>query len=174
VNVVLLGGTPLSLSLTKQHFTTLVKRISIIGLNPGIINETEPTVSKTIIHDLQAIGPCVIAVALGQGKGRVQGKQERVMAQLAEHVPNARVIMGVGGAFDALSGLANRGPVVLRQFGFEWLWRAVREPWRARRIARAVLVFPWTVACDTLRAGRFLNACTAVLKALYTHFFVRS
>lgn len=55
-----------------------------------------------------------------------------------------QVVMGVGGAFDFLSGHVKRAPRVIQQFGLEWLWRLVREPWRIKRQLR-LLKFLWLV-----------------------------
>ncbi len=174
ITLVLLGGTDLSLPRTEQYFATLTEGINIISINPGIINETDSRLGTGIVAQLQKIGPCVIAVALGQGKGRRQGKQERVAAFIEQEVPNAHLIIGVGGAFDSIAGVTDRGPVFLRRLGFEWLWRAAREPWRAKRIFRATIVFPITVAYDTLRHGRLSRALCAVWQELRLHFFPRS
>ena len=46
----------------------------------------------------------------------------------------ARVAMGVGGAFDFISGQARRAPAWMRRRGLEWLYRLSREPWRWRRM----------------------------------------
>ncbi len=46
------------------------------------------------------------------------------------------VCMGVGGAFDFLSGQVPRAPKLLRQLGLEWLFRLVIQPWRWRRQLR--------------------------------------
>lgn len=43
------------------------------------------------------------------------------------------VCMGVGGAFDMLSGRASRAPHLLRSLGLEWLYRLITQPWRWRR-----------------------------------------
>lgn len=45
----------------------------------------------------------------------------------------ARVIVGVGGSFDLISGRVRRAPRLLRRMGMEWLYRLAREPWRWRR-----------------------------------------
>ena len=45
----------------------------------------------------------------------------------------ARVLVGVGGSFDLISGRVRRAPRILRRTGLEWLYRLVREPWRWRR-----------------------------------------
>jgi N-acetylglucosaminyldiphosphoundecaprenol N-acetyl-beta-D-mannosaminyltransferase len=42
--------------------------------------------------------------------------------------------MGVGGAFDFISGRARRAPLWMRRRGLEWLYRLGREPWRWRRM----------------------------------------
>lgn len=54
------------------------------------------------------------------------------------------VVMGVGGAFDFLSGSVRRAPQWMRSFGLEWLYRLVRQPWRASRQHR-LLIFFWLV-----------------------------
>lgn len=46
--------------------------------------------------------------------------------------------MGVGGAFDMISGHTKRAPKWMQKSGFEWLWRLVLEPARWKR---QVLIF---------------------------------
>lgn len=53
------------------------------------------------------------------------------------------VAIGVGGAFDFISGTVSRAPRLLRSIGLEWLWRLILQPWRVRRIIDAVIIFPW-------------------------------
>ena len=53
--------------------------------------------------------------------------------------------MGVGGSFDFISGRVRRAPMVLRNIGLEWLWRLAVQPWRAKRIFSAAVVFPLSV-----------------------------
>jgi N-acetylglucosaminyldiphosphoundecaprenol N-acetyl-beta-D-mannosaminyltransferase len=45
------------------------------------------------------------------------------------------VAIGVGGAFDYLTGRVPRAPEWMRRAGMEWLFRLVRQPWRIRRMA---------------------------------------
>jgi N-acetylglucosaminyldiphosphoundecaprenol N-acetyl-beta-D-mannosaminyltransferase len=42
--------------------------------------------------------------------------------------------MGVGGAFDFISGRERRAPPWMRERGLEWLHRLSRQPWRWRRM----------------------------------------
>jgi len=53
-----------------------------------------------------------------------------------------RLAMGVGGAFDFLTGKIKRAPKWMRKLGLEWLWRLILQPKRIGRIFRAVVVFP--------------------------------
>jgi N-acetylglucosaminyldiphosphoundecaprenol N-acetyl-beta-D-mannosaminyltransferase len=41
--------------------------------------------------------------------------------------------MAVGGAFDYISGQIRRAPKWIRDLGFEWFYRLVRQPWRIKR-----------------------------------------
>jgi len=52
-----------------------------------------------------------------------------------EHLPQlpVKAAIGVGGAFDYLSGTVHRAPFIIRFFGFEWLFRLIIQPWRFRR-----------------------------------------
>jgi N-acetylglucosaminyldiphosphoundecaprenol N-acetyl-beta-D-mannosaminyltransferase len=59
------------------------------------------------------------------------------------------VAMGVGGAFDYLTGRVPRAPAWMRRSGLEWLHRLARQPWRFRRMT----VLP-LYALKVLRAPR--------------------
>jgi len=43
------------------------------------------------------------------------------------------VMIGVGGAFDFVAGVARRAPPWMRRAGLEWLHRLIHQPWRWRR-----------------------------------------
>ncbi|HEX3630516.1 MAG TPA: WecB/TagA/CpsF family glycosyltransferase [Candidatus Dormibacteraeota bacterium] len=61
------------------------------------------------------------------------GAEEAWLARNLER-SGATVGMGVGGAFDFISGRARRAPPWMRRHGVEWLHRLTREPWRWRRM----------------------------------------
>jgi len=60
--------------------------------------------------------------------------QELWIDRLADRLGVA-VAIGVGGAFDFLTGRVRRAPPWMRRAGLEWLHRLVRQPWRIRRMA---------------------------------------
>ncbi|HEY4887707.1 MAG TPA: WecB/TagA/CpsF family glycosyltransferase [Candidatus Dormibacteraeota bacterium] len=45
------------------------------------------------------------------------------------------VAMGVGGAYDYLTGRVPRAPLWMRRAGLEWLHRLIHQPWRISRMA---------------------------------------
>lgn len=70
-------------------------------------------------------------------------KQEEWIAENLSHLP-VKVACGVGGAFDYISGNVPRAPKIVRNLGFEWLFRLILQPWRWRRQI-ALIEFCWLV-----------------------------
>jgi N-acetylglucosaminyldiphosphoundecaprenol N-acetyl-beta-D-mannosaminyltransferase len=64
-------------------------------------------------------------------------KQERFMAQHLAILPEAKIFLGVGAAFDLLTGRLRQAPPVLQRVGLEWLFRLTQEP---KRLWRRYLV----------------------------------
>ena len=63
------------------------------------------------------------------------------------HRLKAKVGIGVGGAFDYLTGHAAVPSEWINKLGLEWLWRLVHEPWRWRR-QLSLIRFGWKVLID--------------------------
>jgi N-acetylglucosaminyldiphosphoundecaprenol N-acetyl-beta-D-mannosaminyltransferase len=59
-------------------------------------------------------------------------RQEEWIYENLERLP-VKAAMGVGGAFDFLSGAVPRAPFIVRHIGLEWLFRLIIQPWRWRR-----------------------------------------
>lgn len=58
--------------------------------------------------------------------------QEKWIHENLDKIP-VRVAIGVGGAFDFISGKIPRAPEFLRRLGLEWLFRLIIQPWRIKR-----------------------------------------
>ena len=54
------------------------------------------------------------------------------------------ICIGVGGAFDFISGRTKRAPIIIQRFGFEWLHRLWTQPWRWKRML-ALPLFAWRI-----------------------------
>lgn len=59
-------------------------------------------------------------------------KQEKWIHENLSKI-NVRVAIGVGGAFDFVSGGIPRAPKFVRSIGLEWLFRLFIQPWRIKR-----------------------------------------
>jgi len=64
-------------------------------------------------------------------------KQERFMAEYLTILPEAKIFLGVGAAFDLLIGRVRQAPRWMQRSGLEWFFRLWQEP---RRLARRYLV----------------------------------
>jgi N-acetylglucosaminyldiphosphoundecaprenol N-acetyl-beta-D-mannosaminyltransferase len=64
-------------------------------------------------------------------------KQERFMAAHLNLLPEAKIMIGVGAAFDLLTGRVRQAPRWVQRSGLEWLYRLSQEP---RRLGRRYLV----------------------------------
>lgn len=84
-------------------------------------------------------------------------KQELWIARVASRLDKVAVALGVGGTFDTLAGVVPRAPRWMRDAGFEWTYRLLREPKRLKRQLR-IPYFMWLIVTAhpvTLRrAGR--------------------
>lgn len=99
-------------------------------------NEEE---NASIVEDIIRSAPDILFVAFGHNK------QERWIYEFLPQLPSVKIAMGVGGAFDYLSGSVKRSPVWMRKFGLEWLYRVIMQPHRLKRIWNATVVFGWYV-----------------------------
>lgn len=94
---------------------------------------------------IKSATPAVLFVALGAPK------QEKWIYENLPKLNSVKLAVGVGGAFDFISGSVKRAPKPMRQIGFEWLWRLAMQPRRIKRIFNAVAVFPILFFADFIK-----------------------
>lgn len=164
VRIAVCGARP------KEHeaFRVLLAKRSpaaeLLCIDPGIIDERDPHLPSPSVERLLAFAPHIVLVALGQGRGVRQGKQEYIVQELAQKLPSARIIIGVGGALDVLGGRITRAPSWMRMRNLEWLYRLILQPWRFQRICKAFIMFPAFIVWETIKKRIFLQATTRVLR----------
>jgi len=113
-----------------------LSRVQVVG---NVSGSPTPEYDAELRKLIDQSGAEVLFVAFGAPK------QEQWIARNVPHLKTVRVAMGVGGAFDFLTGHRKRAPAWMRTFGLEWLYRLWIEPRRIKRIINATLVFPWIV-----------------------------
>jgi len=72
-------------------------------------------------------------------------KQEIWLQQNLHQLKTIKIAIGVGGAFDFLSGKVKRAPNFMQKIGLEWLYRLIKEPKRIKRIWNATIKFPYLI-----------------------------
>lgn len=99
--------------------------------------------------------------ALGNASVAVCGfgapEQEYFLESLRNHPGNVRIAVGVGGAFDFMTGKRGRAPEWMRAVGVEWLFRLAIQPGRIRRVWDAVVIFPFLWLSDRMKRPRRKN-----------------
>ena len=110
-----------------------------VAAHPG---SPDPLSDEETLKLIRGHGTQVLLVAYGAPK------QELWIDRVKDRL-GAVVGMGVGGAFDYLTGRVPRAPMWMRNAGLEWLYRLINQPWRIRRMA----VLP-VYAIKVLSAGK--------------------
>ncbi len=133
-------------------------RIFLLGARPGIAQQTKQAILKansgaqivgtssanpndnSVLTEIQKAKTDILFVAYGCPK------QELWIAENLDKLKGVKLAMGIGGAFDFISGNIKRAPGFLRKAGLEWVFRLLQQPGkRLGRIYRAIFVFPYTI-----------------------------
>ncbi len=138
LTVMLIGADENLADELAKCYQSVYGQVTFIGLQ-GIKNIKNPTSDeeRKIFSIVTARRPHILFVAFGSPEQEKWIYRNRASLQ-------GVVCMGVGGAFDYLSGKITRPPKILRTIGLEWLWRLLRQPWRWRRQLR-LIQFIWLV-----------------------------
>lgn len=135
-SIYLLGAAP---GVAQQAADMLVKRypdLKIAGVSSpskGAVRRGDPE----IIEACKAANPDILLVAFGNPK------QEKWIDTYADSL-GVPVMMGVGGAFDFITGTTTRAPKWMQRCGLEWLHRLLHEPNRLwKRYANDLVGFSY-------------------------------
>lgn len=151
------------LPLLAEQAARLGHRLFLLGAAPGVAEQTADLLVQTypglhiagtfagspalieedeIISRVRASNADILAVAYGAPQQDIW-----IARNLAR--TGAATGIGVGGAFDHLTGRRLRAPVILRRVGLEWVFRLITQPWRWRRMLK-LPVFVLLVALEAL------------------------
>ncbi len=122
--VFLLGTTDEVLARTRDAFVTRFPRLRLVGTHHGFF---DLDAADEVVAGIRASGADLCLVAMGVPR------QERFMRRWGA-ATGAKVLMGIGGSLDVLSGTLERAPPAFQHLGLEWLYRTIAEPWRLTRI----------------------------------------
>jgi N-acetylglucosaminyldiphosphoundecaprenol N-acetyl-beta-D-mannosaminyltransferase len=125
VPVGLYGGDPRVLELLVDRLGRAWPRLDVAYVHSPPFRPLTPEEDERIAREIVASGARIVFVGLGCPK------QEQWMARHRGRVP--AVTIGVGAAFDFLSGAKKQAPDAMQRAGLEWLFRLSTEPKRLWR-----------------------------------------
>jgi N-acetylglucosaminyldiphosphoundecaprenol N-acetyl-beta-D-mannosaminyltransferase len=134
--IFLMGATESTLQKLQEKLLRICPGLLVVGVySPPMCDQLPESENLKIIQSLHAAKPDILFV------GMSCPKQERWIARNLPRL-NVPVSLGVGAAFDFLSGKIPRAPHSFQTTGTEWLYRLYREPRRLwKRYLLGNLVF---------------------------------
>jgi N-acetylglucosaminyldiphosphoundecaprenol N-acetyl-beta-D-mannosaminyltransferase len=127
------GAKPQTLSKMQENLLRRFPRLRISGVYSPPFSPLSEEEDAQIIEMINSASPDILFIGLGAPK------QEKWMADYCQKI-KVPVTIGVGAAFDFLSGEKKQAPVWMQARGLEWLFRLVNEP--SRLWARYIVYNP--------------------------------
>ena len=138
----LLGAAP---GVAEEAAARLVSQAPGLRIAGTYAGSPSPAEEAEIVERVRQTAPDFLFVAYGAPQ------QELWIARNLKRL-GVPVAMGVGGAFDYISGRVPRAPESWRRLGLEWFYRLLHQPWRWRRML-ALPRFGLAVLGYRLRSG---------------------
>lgn len=120
------GATPATNAALISKLLQLYPGLVVAGGRTPPFRALSEAEAQAEIVAINAVKPDIVWVALGAPK------QEVWMARMRPRL-NAPVLVGVGAAFDFLSGSKPQAPSLMQKLALEWLFRLACEPRRLWR-----------------------------------------
>ena len=98
--------------------------VNIVGTKDGYVKQED---MDDLVAEINASKAEILFVALGSPV------QEKWISEYKSKLKYVKVIQGVGGTFDALTGNVKRAPKIFRDIHLEWFYRLVSQPGRIIR-----------------------------------------
>jgi N-acetylglucosaminyldiphosphoundecaprenol N-acetyl-beta-D-mannosaminyltransferase len=127
------GGAPGVAQRLSARLVSYFPRLQVAGAYAPPFRPITEDEDRALAERINAARPDIVWVGLSTPK------QERWMAGHIGRL-NVPVLVGVGAAFDFLSGAKPQAPRWIQRSGFEWLFRLVTEP---RRLWRRYIQYPY-------------------------------
>lgn len=125
---------------TSEYISVNYPNVKIAGRHHGYFKEEE---ENKIIEDIRTSSPDILVVALGSplaDKWIHRNKNEL----------NAKVVFGVGGSFDVITGKVKPTPQIWKRLNLEWLHRRITQPSRKER-QKKLKVFAYKAFIEIIR-----------------------
>jgi len=123
VTIFLCGGMPGIAEIAKENINVKVGREIIVGTySPPFNYDKDPQQIEAMIEKVNASGATVLLVGLGGAR------QEKFIVQYRDRFRHVKTFLPLGGTIDYEARTFKRPPNWITEWGFEWLYRLVKEP----------------------------------------------
>jgi len=119
----LYGGRPGIVDKLKAELISKYPGLQIVGTYTPPFRQLTPEEEQDLLSQIRASRPHILWCGLGTPK------QERFMAQYRDRLP-VQLMIGVGAAFDVLSGTTREAPEWILRTGLTSIFRICQEPRR--------------------------------------------
>jgi len=130
------GGIPETARALRESMTALFPALKVAHREYPPLLPEQSAVDGGVVDRINKSGGRIVFVGLGCPK------QEFWMAAYRPHL--TAVLIGVGAAFDFISGTVKRAPIWMQRCGLEWLYRLVVDPRKTwKRYVTTNPIFIW-------------------------------
>ncbi len=145
IGVYLLGAHPETVAATVERLARDIPGLVVSGFRDGYFSEEE---ERDVVAAIRASGARLLFIGISSPK------KEIFLRRNWESL-GVGVGMGVGGAFDVVSGRLPRAPLWMQSAGLEWLFRLLLEPRRLGwRYLRTNAIYAWLLLGFKFGRGR--------------------
>lgn len=150
VSVFFVGSQTEILSRMREKLEQEFPNLKIAAMEPLPFRVLTPAEDEELIEKINSSGAGLVFVSLGCPK------QESWMAQHKDKIQ--AVMIGLGGVFPVYAGIHKRAPRMVRDLGFEWLYRWLQEPRRLwSRYTTTIPAFIWLAFKQLLTSPDFIS-----------------
>lgn len=133
----LFGGAPGVAELLRERLVARFPGLRVVGIYTPPFRPLEAAEEEELARQVAAVRPDFFWVGLSTPK------QDRFMAAHLGRL-DARIMLGVGAAFDFHTGRVSQAPRWIQRSGLEWFYRLCADPHRLwKRYSRIVPRFLW-------------------------------
>jgi len=133
------GGGPGTAEALAAVLQTKFPKLQIVGTHTPPFRPLTPSEFQELQAQVAAARPDIFWVGLSTPK------QELFMSSTLADL-NVPIMIGIGAAFDLISGKVRQSPRWIQRSGFEWLYRLIQEPRRLwKRYLKNNPLFVWRI-----------------------------
>ncbi|MEM0503013.1 MAG: WecB/TagA/CpsF family glycosyltransferase [Thermoplasmata archaeon] len=127
--IFMLGSKEENIERVYFNLTRHFPKLRIVGRHAGHMNKQRELMVKEAIRKTS---PDIILYAN-------DFPQQEIWIENNTAFFGKSIVIGVGGAFDILSGKVKKAPDYFQTNGYTWLWRIISRPYRVTRIIRLIM-----------------------------------